>query len=281
MIVKGVCLMRKFLALAATVILGGALLIAGCGNDNNKQAASDSKQVIKIGATAVPHAEILEQVKPILAKDGIELKITEFTDYNTPNLALGDKEIDANFFQHIPYMDEFAKAHKLNLVSAGGVHLEPMGLYSRQIKDLKDLPKGAKIAIPNDPTNGGRALLLLQKQGLITLKDSSNILSTVQDIANNPNEYQFVELEAAQVPRSLDDVALAAINTNFALNANLNPGKDALAIESKDSPYVNIVTVLKGNENDPKIKKLMEALHSPEIKKFIEEKYKGAVVPAF
>ena len=264
MIVKGVCLMRKFLALAATVILGGALLIAGCGNDNNKQAASDGKQVIKIGATAVPHAEILEQVKPILAKEGIELKITEFTDY-----------------QHVPYMDEFAKAHKLNLVSAGGVHLEPMGLYSRQIKDLKDLPKGAKIAIPNDPTNGGRALLLLQKQGLITLKDSSNILSTVQDIANNPNEYQFVELEAAQVPRSLDDVALAAINTNFALNADLNPSKDALAIESKDSPYVNIVTVLKGNESDPKIKKLMEALHTPEIKKFIEEKYKGAVVPAF
>ena len=273
--------MRKFLALAATVILGGALLIAGCGNDNNKQAASDSKQVLKIGATAVPHAEILEQVKPILAKEGIDLKITEFTDYNTPNLALGDKEIDANFFQHVPYMDEFAKAHKLNLVSAGGVHLEPMGLYSRQIKDLKDLPKGAKIAIPNDPTNGGRALLLLQKQGLITLKDSSNILSTVQDITSNPNEYQFVELEAAQVPRSLDDVALAAINTNFALNAGLNPGKDALAIESNDSPYVNIVTVLKGNENDPKIKKLMEALHSPEIKKFIEEKYKGAVVPAF
>ena len=281
MIVKGVCLMRKFLALAATVILGGALLIAGCGNDNNKQAASDSKQVLKIGATAVPHAEILEQVKPILAKEGIELKITEFTDYNTPNLALGDKEIDANFFQHIPYMDEFAKAHKLNLVSAGGVHLEPMGLYSRQIKDLKDLPKGAKIAIPNDPTNGGRALLLLQKQGLITLKDSSNILSTVQDITSNPNQYQFVELEAAQVPRSLDDVALAAINTNYALNAGLNPGKDALAIESKDSPYVNIVTVLKGNENDPRIKKLMEALHTPEIKKFIEEKYKGAVVPAF
>ncbi|MBS5710096.1 MAG: MetQ/NlpA family ABC transporter substrate-binding protein [Veillonella sp.] len=243
--------MRKFLALAATVILGGALLIAGCGNDNSKQAASNGKQVLKIGATAVPHAEILEQVKPILAKDGIDLQITEFTDYNTPNLALGDKEIDANFFQHVPYMDEFAKAHNLPLVSAGGVHLEPMGLYSRQIKDLKDLPKGAKIAIPNDPTNGGRALLLLQKEGLITLKDSSNILST------------------------------AAINTNFALNAGLNPSKDALAIESKDSPYVNIVTVLKGNESDPRIKKLMEALHTPEIKKFIEDKYQGAIVPAF
>lgn len=272
--------MNKFLALAATVILGGALLIAGCGSDNNK-AASGDKQVLKIGATAVPHAEILEQVKPVLAKEGIDLQITEFSDYNTPNLALGDKEIDANFFQHTPYMNEFAKAHNLPLVSAGAVHLEPMGLYSRQIKDLKDLPKGAKIAIPNDPTNGGRALLLLQKQGLITLKDSSNILSTVQDIASNPNEYQFVELEPAQVPRALDDVALAAINTNFALNVGLNPGKDALAIESNDSPYVNIVTVLKGNESDPRIQKLMSALHSPEIKKFIEDKYKGAIVPAF
>ena len=138
-----------------------------------------------------------------------------------------------------------------------------------------------KLAIPNDPTNGGRALMLLQKAGLITLKDSNNILSTVQDIASNPNGYQFVELEAAQVPRSIDDVALAAINTNYALSAGLNPGKDALFIESNDSPYVNVVTVLKGNENDPRIKKLMEALHTPEIKKFIEEKYKGAVVPAF
>ena len=255
--------MNKFLALAATVVLGGALLIAGCGSDNNKAANSGDKQVLKIGATAVPHAEILEQVKPILAKDNIDLQITEFTDYNTPNLALGDKEIDANFFQHVPYMEEFAKAHNLPLVSVGGVHLEPMGLYSRQIKDLKDLPKGAKIAIPNDPTNGGRALLLLQ------------------DIASNPNGYQFVELEAAQVPRSIDDVALAAINTNFALNAGLNPGKDALFIESNDSPYVNVVTVLKGNENDPRIKKLMEALHSPEIKKFIQDKYQGAIVPAF
>lgn len=272
--------MNKFLALAATVILGGALLIAGCGSDNNKTATSD-KQVLKIGATAVPHAEILEQVKPILAKEGVDLQITEFTDYNTPNLALGDKEIDANFFQHIPYMDEFAKTHNLPLVSAGAVHLEPMGLYSRQIKDLKDLPKGAKIAIPNDPTNGGRALILLQKEGLITLKNHDNILSTVQDIAANPNNYQFVELEAAQVPRSLDDVALAAINTNYALSADLNPTKDALAIESNDSPYVNIVTVLKGNENDPRIQKLMAALRSDEIKKFIQEKYNGTIVPAF
>lgn len=272
--------MKKLLTLAATVILGGALLIAGCASDTNQVANGDGK-ILKIGATAVPHAEILEQAKPLLAKEGIDLQITEFTDYNTPNLALGDKEIDANFFQHIPYMEEFAKAHNLQLVSAGAVHLEPMGLYSTKIKDLKDLPKGAKIAIPNDPTNGGRALILLQKEGLITLKDPSNILSTVQDISANPNGYEFVELEAAQVPRSLDDVSLAAINTNYALSANLNPSKDALAIESNDSPYVNIVTVLKGNENDERIKKLMAVLRSDEIKKFIQEKYNGTIVPAF
>ena len=251
--------MRKFLALAATVILGGALLIAGCGNDN-KQAASDGKQVLKIGATAVPHAEILEQVKPILAKDGIELKITEFTDYNTPNLALGDKEIDANFFQHVPYMDEFAKAHNLPLVSVGGVHLEPMGLYSRQIKDLKDLPKGAKIAIPNDPTNGGRALILMAKAGIITLKDNNDIKATVQDVVANPKNIQFQEVEAAQLPRVLDDVDAAVINTNYAMQAGFVPASDALIIEDSTSPYVNIVAVREGDQEKPAIQKLMKAL---------------------
>ena len=273
--------MRKFLALAATVILGGALLIAGCGNDNNKQAASNSKQVLKIGATAVPHAEILEQVKPILAKDNIDLQITEFTDYNTPNLALGDKEIDANFFQHVPYMDEFAKAHNLPLVSVGGVHLEPMGLYSRQIKDLKDLPKGAKIAIPNDPTNGGRALILMAKAGIITLKDNNDIKATVQDVVANPKNIQFQEVEAAQLPRVLDDVDAAVINTNYAMQAGFVPASDALIIEDSTSPYVNIVAVREGDQEKPAIQKLMKALKSEAVKKFIEEKYKGAVVPAF
>ena len=272
--------MRKFLALAATVILGGALLIAGCGNDN-KQAASDGKQVLKIGATAVPHAEILEQVKPILAKDGIELKITEFTDYNTPNLALGDKEIDANFFQHVPYMEEFAKAHKLDLVSAGGVHLEPMGIYSKNIKNIADTKDGAKVGIPNDPTNGGRALALLANAGLITLKDGVGIHATVPDITANPKNLKINELEAAQLPRSLDDLDLAVINTNYALEANLVPAKDALFIEQNDSPYVNILVARAGDENRPEIQKLAAALKSEEVKKFINEKYKGAILPAF
>mgnify|MGYP000560825541 CR=1 FL=1 len=272
--------MRKFLALAATVILGGALLIAGCGNDN-KQAASDGKQVLKIGATAVPHAEILEQVKPILAKDGIELKITEFTDYNTPNLALGDKEIDANFFQHVPYMEEFAKAHKLDLVSAGGVHLEPMGLYSRKIKDLKDLPNGAKVAIPSDPTNSARALLLLQSAGLVTLKDPTGLTNTPFDVTSNPKNIQITELEAAQIPRSIEDLDAAVINANYALPAGLNPTKDGLFVEKADSPYANLLSVNPGDENKPAIQKLAKALQSPEVKKFIEEYYKGAIIPAF
>ena len=273
--------MKKVLSIVASLLALVLVLTACSSKTSDKKEDKKEDKTIKVAAHVPPFTDMLELVKEDLQKEGYTLEIVKVSDNVQANVALANKEIDANFFQHVPYMDEFAKAHNLPLVSVGGVHLEPMGLYSRQIKDLKDLPKGAKIAIPNDPTNGGRALLLLQKAGLITLKDSNNILSTVQDIATNPNGYQFVELEAAQVPRSLDDVALAAVNTNFALNANLNPAKDALFIEANDSPYVNIVTVLKGNENDPRIQKLMAALHSPKIKKFIQDKYQGAILPAF
>lgn len=274
--------MKKLFALAATVVLGGALLLSGCGSDKTASAGGDQKQVtLTIGASPVPHAEILEQVKPILAKEGINLKVIEFTDYVKPNMALNDKELDANFFQHVPYMEKFAKEHNENLASAGSVHVEPMGVYSSKIKDLKELPDGAKVAIPNDPTNGGRALLLLQKAGLISLKDPKNITATKEDVVDNKKNLQFVELEAAQLPRSLDDVTVAVINTNFALEANLNPLKDALALEDKDSPYANIVAVRSGDRDRPEIKKLMAALQSPEVKKFIEDKYKGAILPAF
>lgn len=211
----------------------------------------------------------MEQAKPLLEKEGIDLKIIEFTDYVKPNLALNDKELDANFFQHVPYMDKFASEHSMELVSAGKVHIEPMGIYSKTITDKNldsVLPNGSKIAIPNDPSNSGRALLLLEKAGLITLKDPNNIYATKTDIVNNPKNLEFVELEAAQLPRSLDDVALAVINTNFALEAGLNPVKDALFLEDKDSPYANIVTVRKGDENRPEIQKLMKALQSPEVK---------------
>lgn len=253
------------------------LLLVACGS---KPAAKDSK-TLKVGATAVPHAEILTFVKPLLAKDGVELTIVEMSDYVRPNLAVSDKELDANFFQHTPYLEKFAADRKLNLVKVAGVHIEPMGVYSKKIKDLKELPSGAIIAIPNDPTNGGRALLLLDKAGVIKLKANAGIAATVSDIVENPKNVKIREIEAPQLPRTLDDVALAVINTNYALDAKLNPIKDALVIEDKNSPYVNILVARGGEEQRPEIQALAKVLNSPDVKKFIQEKYQGAVVAAF
>lgn len=273
--------MKKLLALI-TLVSSLALLIAGCGgNDAKKPAAEGAKQTIKVGATAVPHAEILQQVKPLLAKENIDLVIVEMNDYVRPNMAVAEKELDANFFQHTPYLEKFAADRKLALTSVVGVHIEPMGVYSRKVKQLTDVANGAVVAIPNDPTNGGRALALLAKSGLLTLKEGVGIKATVQDITANPKNLVIRELEAPQLPRALDDVTLAVINTNYALDAQLVPSKDALAIEDKNSPYVNILVVRTGDEKRPEIQKLAKALTSPEIKKFIEEKYKGAIVPAF
>lgn len=267
-------------ALAGLLALGA--LVAGCSGEKKEAAqSSDEKVVLKVGATPVPHAEILNEIKPLLAKDGIDLQIIEFTDYVKPNLSLNDKEIDANFFQHEPYLKKFAADRKLDLVNLVAVHIEPMGVYSKKLKDIKSVPDGAKVAIPNDPTNGGRALNILAKAGLIKLKDGVGISATVGDIVENPKNLKITEAEAAMLPRTLDDVDLAVINSNFAMEAKLNPTKDALFIEPKDSPYANIVAVRKGDENRKEIQALKKALTSPEVKKFIEEKYKGAVIPAF
>lgn len=266
--------------LAGLLALGA--LVAGCSGEKKEAAqSSDKKVVLKVGATPVPHAEILNEIKPLLAKDGIDLQIIEFTDYVKPNLSLNDKEIDANFFQHEPYLKKFAADRKLDLVNLVAVHIEPMGVYSKKLKDIKSVPDGAKVAIPNDPTNGGRALNILAKAGLIKLKDGVGISATVGDIVENPKNLKITEAEAAMLPRTLDDVDLAVINSNFAMEAKLNPTKDALFIEPKDSPYANIVAVRKGDENRKEIQALKKALTSPEVKKFIEEKYKGAVIPAF
>ncbi|HCP28466.1 MAG TPA: methionine ABC transporter substrate-binding protein, partial [Pseudomonas sp.] len=219
--------------------------------------------------------------KPLLAKQGVELKVKEFTDYIQPNVQVAEKRLDANFFQHQPYLDEFNKAKGTDLVSVTGVHIEPLGVYSTKIKKLDELPSGATVVIPNDATNGGRALLLLDKAGVIKLKDNTNILSTVKDVAENPKNIKFRELEAATIPRVLTQVDAALINTNYALEAKLNPEKDALAIEGSDSPYVNILVARPDNKDSEDMKKLAAALHSPEVKQFITEKYKGAVVPAF
>ena len=236
---------------------------------------------LSVAASPVPHAEILEFVKPALAKEGVNLKVKVFTDYIQPNVQVAEKRLDANFFQHQPYLDEFNKAKGTHLVSVAAVHLEPLGAYSSKYKKLDEIKDGSTVVIPNDATNGGRALLLLDKAGLIKLKDSTNILSTVKDITANPKNLKFRELEAATIPRVLTQVDLALINTNYALEAKLNPEKDALVIEGSDSPYVNILVARPDDKDSADMQKLVAALHTPEVKAFILEKYKGAIVPAF
>jgi len=245
--------------------------------------SAQAVDVLKVAATAVPHAEILNFIKPRLKAQGIELQVREFSDYVQPNMAVEDKQLDANFFQHQPYLDSFNKDRKTSLVIVpnGKVHVEPFGAYSSKIKNVKDLKDGASIAIPNDPSNGGRALILLAKQGLIELKDAKSLTPTPLDIAKNPKKLKFKELEAPLLPRALADVDLALINTNYAIEAKLNPTKDALFIEGADSPYTNIVAARADRANGADIAKLMKALHTPEVKQFIQDKYKGAVVPAF
>ncbi|AVP63495.1 methionine ABC transporter substrate-binding protein [Clostridium botulinum] len=268
---------KKILSITiATTLILGLVTLTGCGS--SKENAEEKKTIV-VGATPEPHAEILKKVKPILEKKGYTLEIKEFTDYITPNTALQDGEIDANFYQHIPYLEEFNKEKKTDLSYTVKVHLEPMGVYSKTIKDLKQLKSGATIAVPNDPTNESRALRLLEKEGIIKLKEGE--LVSKLDITENPKNIKVEELDAAQLPRTLGDAEVAVINTNYAVSANLNPLKDALAIESKDSPYANVIVVKTENKNAEYIKALNEAINSEEIKKYIEEQYKGAIIPAF
>lgn len=234
-----------------------------------------------VAATPVPHAEILELIKPTLAKEGVDLEIKVFTDYVQPNVQLAQKHLDANYFQTKPYLDSFNKGKGTDLDTVIGVHVEPFGGYSKKYKSLAELPDGATIAIPNEGSNSGRALILLQKAGLIELKDPTNAVSTPKDIAKNPHNFKFKELESAMLPRVLDQVDLDMINTNYALDAGLKPSKDALIIEGSDSPYVNFLVARPDNKDSAAIQKLAKALTSPEVKAFIAKKYDGAVFPAF
>jgi D-methionine transport system substrate-binding protein len=266
-----------------SLLLAGALILTltqGLFAAPRRESSSGSK-VLKVGATPVPHAELLNLVKADLAAQGITLEVVEFTDYVTPNLALDAGDIDANYFQHIPYLESFSRERGLSLSSVFGVHVEPLGLYSSSITRIEDLKNGATIAIPNDPTNEGRALLLLQANGLITLGPNAGLEGTPVDITGNPRNFRFVELEAPQLPRSLRDVDAAVINGNYALEADLNPVRDALLLEGAESPYVNIVVVKKGNENDPRIQALERALRSQKVKDYILNTYNGGVVPVF
>lgn len=246
-------------------------------------ASSASPITLKIGASPVPHGEILRFVQDNLAEaDGLTLDIIEFTDYVQPNLALNDKQIAANYFQHVPYMEDFGKERGIDMVAVVAVHIEPLGLYSKKVKALSEVGDRAQVAVPNDATNLGRSLKLLQDNQLLQLKSGAGVAATKQDIEQNPKNLELVELEAAQLPRSLDDVDLAIVNGNYALEVGLNPAKDALALESAEgNPYANVLTVLRGQETDANIQKLGKLLTSPQVKQFIEEKYQGAVIPAF
>ena len=252
--------------LAAVFILVGATALAG---------------ELKVGATPVPHAELLNLVKEDLKTEGVDLKVVEFTDYVTPNLALAEGELDANFFQHFPYLEKFSNERGLNLVSAGKIHVEPLGVFSQKIKDIKDLPNKATIAIPSDPSNGGRALILLHNNGIIKLNDPTNLYVTEFDIVENPKKLKFKPIEAAQLPRVLPDVEAAVINGNYALEAGFSPVEDSLLLEGAESPYANIIAVKSGDESKEDIQKLLKALQSKKVSDYIGANYKGGVVPAF
>jgi D-methionine transport system substrate-binding protein len=253
------------------------VVFTGCSKKNE-----DSKKIV-IGASTTPHAEILEQVKPILAEKGYELEIKEYVDYVQPNLALDSGDLDANYFQHQPYLDSFNAERKTDLVSVGKIHYEPFGVYSEKIESLDDLTDGAQVAVPNDASNEARALLLLEAQGLITLTEGIGLDATKNDIKDNPKNLKITEIEAAQLSRSLQDVDIAVINGNVAIEAGLNVGTDAIAVEDEESiaadTYGNIVAVKKGNEDKESIKALIEVLKSEEIKQYITDTYEGAVVP--
>ena len=264
-----------------SLLIAGALVLALVPNAEAVGNAQKTGASLSVGATPVPHAELLNLVKNDLAAQGITLKVVEFTDYVQPNMAVLTGDLDANFFQHIPYLETNAE-WSAKLVSAFGVHIEPFGLYSSKHKSIASLPNGASIAIPNDPSNGGRALLLLQSKGLITLRAGVGLTATPRDVTGNPKNFRFEELEAAQLPRSLSDVDAAAINCNYALQAGFNPLKDSLIIEGADSPYVNIVVTQKGKDKTPAIEALKKALLSQKVKDYINKTWSdGSVVPVF
>lgn len=272
--------MKRNLKILKSFLILGVLFFALGGTVSAKGASQSSPATLSVGATPVPHAELLNLVKDDLAAEGITLRVLEFTDSVQPNTAVLTGDLDANFFQHIPYL-ETNEEWASKMVSVFGVHVEPFGLYSEKYKSLSELPNGASIGIPNDPSNGGRALLLLEAKGLIALRPGAGLTATPLDVTSNPKNFRFQELEAAQLPRSLQDLDAATINGNYALEAGFNPLKDSLAIEGADSPYVNIIVTLKGKENDPRILALKKALLSQKVKDYIIANYAGGVAAVF
>ena len=260
-------------------LLQTALALAAAATVSVPALAQDKP--LKIGVTGGPHAQIFEQVKKLAEKDGLKIQIVEFSDYVQPNAALAAGDLDANSYQHKPYLDAQVKDRGYKIVSVANTVNFPIGIYSKKVKDLKDLKEGARVGIPNDPTNGGRVLLVFQDKGLIKLKPEAGLKATPLDIVENPKKVKFVEVDAAQLPRTLDDLDAAAINTNYALPAGLNPGKDAISQENAKSPYVNLLAVREQDKDKPWVAKLVKIYHSDEIRKFIQTEFKGSVIPGF
>ncbi|MDY4128124.1 MetQ/NlpA family ABC transporter substrate-binding protein [Peptostreptococcus porci] len=274
---------KKILSLAAVAVLSLGLVACGAksGDNSSTSKSSSDEKVINIGATPSPHAEVLnEAVKPLLEKEGYTVNVKVFNDYVLPNKALNEGTLDANYFQHVPYLEEFNAQNNTKLTYTVKVHIEPMGVYSDKVKKVSDVKDGGIVAVPNDPTNESRALKILEKEGLIKLATGKELLNK-NDIVENPKNLEIKELAAEQLPSALKDVDLDVINANYALQAKLNPAKDSIALESADSPYANIIAIKPENKDSEKIKALSKAVTSPEVKKFIEEKYNGAVIPSF
>lgn len=275
--------MKKVLVLLLSLMIL-ALGVSGCGNGQQSDAEQPGKTEttkLVVGATAVPHAEILKVAKPLLEKENIELEIKVFTDYVQLNPALKDGQIDANFFQHIPYLDDYNQNNNADLVWTVKVHNEPMGVYSNKVAKLDELQDGAKVGIPNDATNGGRALMVLESAGLITLAEGVGVNATPHDIVDNPKNLDVMMMDAAMLPRTLEVADICVINSNYALEADLNPVEDSIFMEPSDSPFANVLVVQAQDKDNEAISKLGQALQSPEVKEFLESKYQGSCVPSF
>lgn len=273
--------MTKFTKTTALLMTALFLFIAaGCGS-SDKAADKGVKDTVKVGVTAGPHAQVMEKVKAEAEKQGLKVQIVEFNDYIQPNVALAQKDLDINVFQHKPFLDRTMADRQYKFVVAGKSIILPMGIYSKKVKSIDELKPRATVAIPNDPTNGGRALMLLEKAGIIKLKQGVGVNATVLDIAENPKNLKIVEIEAAQTPRSMEDVDLVAVNTNYALPAGLVPAKDALLVEDGNSPYANVIVVRAEDKDNPTYQKFVKIYESEPVKQFVLEHFKGAILPAW
>lgn len=274
--------MKKWLFTGLLILV--LTVLAACGGKEKAEEANEgllSDGVLTVGVTAGPHEEIVEKVKELAEKDGLKIDLQVFSDYVMPNVSLAEKDIDMNIFQTIPFFEQMKKDRNLDLVAVGKTVTFPMGIYSNQVKDVNELPDGAKIGLPNDPTQGGRALMLFESAGMIKIKEGLDTNATIHDIVENKKDFQFIELDAAQIPRQLNELDAAAINTNFVIDAGLSPAEDSIFIEPKDSPFVNIIAVRSESKDEEVIQQFIDLYRSEEVKQFIEERFDGSLIPSW